>query len=97
MVDGEPAEERRGGIGGSFGECLGRGRAVDSGHRDAGICHNNVACIGDDPGGCGVAAAVLAGVAAQQLIEHGLAAVELLAVVPANIEQCGATELGQAS
>ena len=98
VVDGEPGEEQRwDGIGGSFGKCLGRGRAVDSGHRDAGVCHNNVGCVGDDPGGCGVAAAVLAGVAAQPLIEHGRAAVELLAVVPANVEQCGATELSQAS
>lgn len=61
----------------------GRGRAVDACQCDARVCDHDVIGVGDDPGRGGIAAAVLAGVAAQPLIEHGLAALELLAVVAA--------------
>ncbi len=90
-------EQRWEGIGCSFGERVGRGGAVDASHCDARVRNDDVVGVRDDPGGCGVATAVLAGVAAQPLVEHGLTAVELLTVVPANVEQCGATELSQAN
>ena len=53
--------------------------------------------VSDHPGGGGVVATVLTGVAAQPFVEHRLAAVELFSVVSARIEQLWAAQLNQAS
>jgi hypothetical protein len=88
VIDGESAEqERRDGIGRTLSECPWARCSIDSGHCDTGVCDNDVAGIGDDPGGGRVAAAVLSGVLAQPFVEQRLAAVELFAVVSARVKQ----------
>jgi hypothetical protein len=48
-------------------------RTVDAGHREAAVGDHGVVGVGDDPGGCRVTTAVLAGVATQPLGEDRLA------------------------
>ena len=53
--------------------------------------------VGDHPGRGGIAPPVLAGVAAQPLVERGLAAIKSLAVMSPRVEQRRAAQLSQAS
>ncbi len=70
---------------------------MDPGHRDTCVRHDDVFRVDDDPGGGGVASAVLSRVSAQPLVKDGLAAVEMLAVVLARVQQYRPAKLNQAS
>jgi hypothetical protein len=54
------------------------GRAFDAGHRAAGVGHDHVGGIGDDPGRGGVTAAAPPRVSTQPLVKHQLAVIELV-------------------
>lgn len=98
LIDGQPAEEKRGNrVRRGLCQDFGRGRPVDSGHGDARVCHHYFGGVGDDPRRGRVASPVLASVAAQPFVKRGLAAVELVAVVSARIEQRRTANLSQAS
>ncbi|MGC9221958.1 MAG: hypothetical protein ACP5H2_11515, partial [Solirubrobacteraceae bacterium] len=98
VVDRESAEQkRRDWIRRALAEGFGRCGAVYTGHRDARVCDDDVARVGDHPGGRGVAAAVLAGVSAEPFVEYRLAAVEPFAIVDARIERRWTLQLSQAS
>ena len=97
-VNGEAAQQQCGnGIGCAFRDGVGGGGAVDPGHRDAGVCHDDLVGVRDEPGGRRVAAAVLAGIAAKPFVQYGLTAVELASLEAAPVEQRRAPKLSQAS
>jgi len=97
-VDSQPAEqESRNRIRGALGDDFRRSGAIDASHRDARVGHDKVVGVGDDPGSGGVRMAVLAGVAAQPLVEDRFSAVELAAVMSARVQRRRAVQLSQAS
>ena len=98
VIDRQPTEQqRRDRVRRTLGERYGGSGPIDPGHGDAGVCHHDVVGVGDDPGGGGIAAPILAGVAAQPVVKYLLPAVEVFAVVSARVERCRAAELSQAS
>lgn len=98
VVDRESAEqESRNGIGRALGYDSRCGRSVDPGHGNARVGHDHVVSVGDHPRGGRIASPVLAGVAAQPLIEHRLATVEPVAIVSARVKPRRPAQLSQAS
>lgn len=83
-INGEPPEQQRGdGIRGMLGKYLWSRRAIDACHRHARVCHDDILRVGNHPcRGC-VATTILAGVAAQPVIEYRLAALEAFTAVSA--------------
>lgn len=96
-IDGEAAEQQRWDrVGSLLGKRRRRG-TVDRGHCETRVCDDLPAWGCDHPRGSGVAAAVLARVAAQPLVKRRLARVEVAAVVPSRIERLRATKISQPS